>query len=263
MKIEKAHAQITDESSSAVRRYQRVVVGSDSTLFLVQYELLTGLLGGFPGALGLFLRQKLYPSLLAACGKGTVFGAGLTLRHPRRIRLGRRVVISDGCVLDARGDRDAGITIGDNVVLGANTRIVCKDGHVSIGSGTGIGSGSSISAIAGNVADIGKDCLIAPFSYIGGVSYNFDRTDIPIAQQGHAPKGGVRVGDNVWLGTRATLLDGSTVGRDAIIAAGAIVTGEVPSFGIAMGVPARVVRLRTQPSQAGEGAEPELIQLGG
>lgn len=68
-----------------------------------------------PGAVGLWLRKTFWPSLFAACGAGTVFGPGVSLRHPHRIRLGERVVVGDGCVPDARNeDAEVAITIGDD-----------------------------------------------------------------------------------------------------------------------------------------------------
>jgi acetyltransferase-like isoleucine patch superfamily enzyme len=92
--------------------------------------------------------------------------------------------------------------------------------------------------------EIGDQVLIAPHVYIGGVSYHFDRTDLSIAEQGVNPQGGAYIGDNVWLGANVTVLDGVTIGHDAIVAAGAVVTKDIPPFGIAMGVPAKVVRSR-------------------
>ncbi len=59
----------------------------------------------------------------------------------------------------------------------------------------------------------------------------------------------VTIGHDVWIGARATLLDGVTVGDGAVVAAGAVVTKDVPPYAIAAGVPARVVRYRADPDQ--------------
>ena len=59
---------------------------------------------------------------------------------------------------------------------------------------------------------------------------------------------GIDVDDNVWLGAHVVVSDGSRVGRDAIVGAGAVVRGEIPPFAIAAGVPARVIRDRREPS---------------
>jgi acetyltransferase-like isoleucine patch superfamily enzyme len=223
-----------------------VVVGSSSLPFIVKYELLTSLLASFPGALGLWLRQKLYPGLLARSGRKVIFGKGMILHHPRKISLGDRAAISYSVTLDARGDQNRGIYLGDDVIIGQNTALVCKDGDIEIGSNVGIGMNSTINAVAGNTIRIGDDALIAPYTYIGGVSYHFDRTDLPINRQGLNLRGGVTIGEGAWLGARVTVVDGVVIGEGAIIAAGAVVTGDIPPFAIAVGIPAKVQRMRNQ-----------------
>ena len=74
--------------------------------------------------------------------------------------------------------------------------------------------------------------------------------DIPVLAQGRTARG-IDVGNGVWLGTHVVVTDGSRVGRDAIIGAGAVVVGEIPEFAIAVGTPAKVIRDRRA-----EGAAP-------
>ena len=62
------------------------------------------------------------------------------------------------------------------------------------------------------------------------------------------------IGDDVWLGAGAMVLDGSTVGRGAIIGAGAVVTGTIPPYAIAVGIPARVVQQRGNQSFPDQGS---------
>jgi acetyltransferase-like isoleucine patch superfamily enzyme len=242
----KAHARITDASSSALRRYQCVVVGSDSIWFTMKFELANLLFGRIPGALGFWLRQRFFRSLFKRVGRGVVFGAGLTIRHPRKITIGDAVVISDGCVLDAGGESNRGIDIGSQVMLGQNAMLRCKNGDITIGRNTGIGAGSAIYAVGGNRIEIGCNGLIAPFAYIGGGQYKYDRTDIPIVEQGPDPRGGNSIGDGVWMGARVTVVDGANIGRDAIVAAGSVVMQDIPPLVIAGGNPARVLRDRRE-----------------
>lgn len=241
---------MSDQSRSALQLYQKLVVGSESLIFTVKYEIIFGLLDNLPGALGLFLRQKLYKSLFKSVGKGVVFGRGVTIRHPQKIVIGKGVVIADRCVLDARGDEDSGITIGENAIIGQNVSLTCKNGCLRIGNQVDIGAHSSLYAVAGNVVDIGDHVLIGPYTYMGGTCYKFERTDVPIAAQGVSPRGGIRVGKNTWLGARTSILDGITVGHDAIVATGAVVTKNIQPYAIAMGIPAKVARLRTENSDA-------------
>ena len=72
-----------------------------------------------PGALGLFLRSKMYPWILGGVGRNVVFGINFTVRHPHKIHIGDNVVIDDLCCLDAKGTDNRGITIG-NGVFGEN-----------------------------------------------------------------------------------------------------------------------------------------------
>jgi acetyltransferase-like isoleucine patch superfamily enzyme len=263
----KTHAQVTNESKSAIKRYQSVVVGSSDLGFTLKYELITGLFGGFPGALGLGLRRKLYKALFQKIGRGVLFGSRLILRYPQKITLGDAVVLSDNCLLDARGTSNQGICIGNNTIISQNTILICKDaavnydkstgleagGGIRIGHNVGIGANSGIYAVGGNTVEIGDYVLIGPYTYIGGHSYEFEQLDVPIGLQGLNLRGGTRIEEGAWLGARVTLMDGVTIGRGAIVAAGAVVTKDIPAYAIAVGVPAKVIRYRNQ------SAVPELV----
>jgi acetyltransferase-like isoleucine patch superfamily enzyme len=159
------------------------------------------------------------------------------------------VAIAYSCLLDARGDSNEGITIGNDVTIGRNTGIICKNGDISIGNNVGIGANITIHAVDGNRIEIGDNVIIAPYTYIGATMYHTDRIDIPITLQGPRPLGGVRVEENAWLGANVIIFDGITIGRDAIVGAGAVVTHDVPPFAIALGVPAKVVRMRNEAEQ--------------
>ena len=104
-----------------------LVVGRSGWAALVRHELVTLLAQSVPGALGLLLRKTLYPPLLGACGRNVVFGQNVVLRHPHKIRIGDNVVIDDNCLLDAKGDRNGGITIGSSVFIGRNTHPVVQE----------------------------------------------------------------------------------------------------------------------------------------
>lgn len=240
----KVHNQVTNESQSALRRYQQVVVGNDSIGYLLRSEFIMMLFGSLAGALGLALRAKLYPGLMRHVGRGTVFGRHVVLRHPRRITLGARCVIDDNCVLDARGDVEDVINIADDFIVGRNTIIRCKGGVIRIGSHVGVGAGSVIASAADGAITIGDDVAIGVLTYIGGTYYHTEDLEVPMWRQGIDARGGVTIGNNVWIGAHTTILDGVTIGSGAIIGAGAVVTKDVPPNGIAVGVPAKVIKMR-------------------
>jgi acetyltransferase-like isoleucine patch superfamily enzyme len=240
--------QIVDEDRSVIERYQAITVGRRGRLFLLRYELVMLLCNGLSGAIGLWLRKKLYRGLLGKVGKGVVFGKNVSLRHPRRIAIGDRTLVDDGCVLDARSDEEVSISIGKNTFVARDTIIACKGGKIQIGDRVGVGARTTIHTYSGNEVHIGNNVLIGPYCYIVGAGlYRMDRTDIPIVDQGVELRGGVKVGDNAWLGAHSTILDGVTIGNDAVVGAGAVVTADVPPFAVVAGIPAKIIRNRKEP----------------
>ncbi|MBE9126146.1 acyltransferase [Coleofasciculus sp. LEGE 07092] len=133
---------------------------------------------------------------------------------------------------------DEGIEIGDGVQIGRYAQLKARAGSIFIGDHTNIGSECRLDSTS--EVRIGSYCLIAGRCYIGGVNHEFSRTDIPIVKQPLASKGGVRIGDDVWLGAHVIVKDGVTIGTGAVVGAGAVVTKDIPPYAIAMGVPARV-----------------------
>jgi acetyltransferase-like isoleucine patch superfamily enzyme len=101
---------------------------------------------------------------------------------------------------------------------------------------------------------VGKSILMAAYTYLVGGDHLYDRTDIPVLQQGRTARG-IDVGDGVWLGTHVVVTDGSIVGRDAIIGAGAVVVGHIPEFAIATGIPAKVQKDRRESGVTGAARE--------
>ena len=235
-------AALTDSKKSALQKYQDFAIGSYGIGTLIRYELLTTFVNPLPGAIGLVLRKKLYKSLFGSVGRNVVFGKSITIRHPHKIHIGDNVIVDDYAVLDAKGDSNEGITIGDNVMIGRNTVISCKNGDIAIGDNTNIAMNCFIQS--GRTVDIGKNVLFAPYSYvIGGGNHEIARTDIPIIAQGQIIQG-ISIEDNCWIGADVKILDGVKVHRDAIVGAGAVVTKPIEEFGIALGMPAKVHRVR-------------------
>lgn len=111
---------------------------------------------------------------------------------------------------------------------------------LSVGDNSGLGVNCYIAAHV----TIGNDVMMAPDVIILTASHSFERTDVPMIQQQDLPPQPVVIGNDVWIGTRAVILPGVRVGDGAVIAAGAVVTKDVPPLAIVGGVPARVIRFR-------------------
>jgi acetyltransferase-like isoleucine patch superfamily enzyme len=247
--IPKAQDQLFDARSSALDKYARLVVGRRGWWALVKHEAITLASQAVPGALGLALRKVLYPRLLGACGRNVVFGQNVVLRHPGKIRIGDDVVIDDNCLLDAKGDANAGITIGSGVFVGRNTILSCKNGDIALGDRANIGFNCEI--FSASRVSLGEDALLAAYCYVVGGDHDFSDTSKAVLEQGRT-SAGVAIGAGVWMGAGAKILDGVTVGAHAIVGAQAVVKDPVPAYAIAVGIPAKVIG-RRQGAPAAEG----------
>lgn len=238
--IPRAQDQLA-ESGSAASKYSHLIVGRPGWSALVKHELVTLLCQPVPGALGLLLRRTAYRWLLGACGRNVVFGQNVVMRHPHKIRIGDNVVIDDNCLLDAKGDANAGITIGRGVFVGRNTILSCKNGDIAIGDEANIGFNCEV--FSASHVTIGRATMLAAYCYvIGGDHVAGDRA-VDIRDQARR-SAGVVIGAGAWLGARVSVLDGVTIGDRAIVGAHAVVRSDVPSGATAVGIPARLLPAR-------------------
>lgn len=130
--------------------------------------------------------------------------------------------------------------------------------RASFGNGSRIrvGNNSAISDrtwILGEVT-IGENVMMAPEVVILTYNHGFDRLDIPMIQQGVTEIKPVVIGNDVWIGARVMIMPGVRIGDHAILAAGAIITRDVPEWAIMGGNPAKVIRFRSQAALPQEGA---------
>lgn len=91
---------------------------------------------------------------------------------------------------------------------------------------------------------LGSHILMAPEVVFYTVNHEHDGLDVPMSLQGNAPVLPIHVGDDVWLGRRSMIMPGITIGDHSIVAAGAVVTKDVPAYAIVGGVPAKVIGSR-------------------
>lgn len=240
--IAKAQEQLFAPGRSSRAKYAELVVGRPGFGALVKHELVVLLSQAIPGALGLALRQRLYPLLLGSCGRNVVFGQNVALRHPHKIHVGSNVVVDDNCLLDAKGESNRGIRIGDGVFVGRNTILSCKNGDIEVADCANVGFNCEI--FSASRVTIGPSVLMAAYGYVIGGDHDFSDTSKPVLEQGRT-SAGVVIGEGAWMGAGAKVLDGVSIGPHAVIGAGAVVRSDVPAYGVAVGIPARVVSTRT------------------
>lgn len=222
-------------------KYLDLILGQKSLLKLMQYEWIVALCGDMPGAVGLLLRMKLYPRLLGSVGRNVTFGRHVVLRHPHKIHIGDNVVIDDNVVLDAKGQDNQGIRIGNGVFIGRNSILNCKNGDIELEDNVNMGFNSQI--FSASSVHVGRDNLIAAYCYLVGGTHKFDDPDVAVLDQGRESRG-VRIGPGGWLGAHVTIFDGVTVGKHCVAAAGAVVNQDIPDYAVVGGVPARILKTR-------------------
>lgn len=164
-------------------------------------------------------RPRWYIRLLAPVyqhrGPGSKIYHSVRMDTPpyRRFWLGRKSVIESYCCINnAVGD----VTIGDHTRIGIHCTII---GPVCIGNHVNLAQGITVTAL----------------------NHNFDDKTKRIDEQGITTKP-VRIEDDVWIGANAVILPGVSIGQHAVVAAGAVVTKDVPSYCIMGGVPARIIK---------------------
>lgn len=159
-------------------------------------------------------------------------------------------IITEGFVFLGRrakvyARRDHGrVIIGAWVHIGDRTAIRCHDGTLRIGDKVVFGCDDTVNCYLD--VEIGAATLIADDVYICDFDHVTDSLTTPIKDQGIV-KSPVRIGPDVWLGTKVAVLKGSRIGRGCVLGAHSVARGEIPPFSVAVGIPARVVRSRLDP----------------
>jgi acetyltransferase-like isoleucine patch superfamily enzyme len=90
---------------------------------------------------------------------------------------------------------------------------------------------------------IGNDVMIGPHAYVGDFDHDLGSGETPEIA-GATVTAPVHIGNHVWIGVSAVVLKGVTIGDGAVVAAGAVVTRDVPGMTVVAGVPARVIKSR-------------------
>jgi acetyltransferase-like isoleucine patch superfamily enzyme len=160
------------------------------------------------------------------------------------------LIISDKARISPLADiedsvRGSKIIIEDDVVIDAFVKIkpAGGSGDIHIARGSFINSGCVF--YIGNGITIGRGCLIAANCTFAPANHEFRDPDVPIAKQGFMPsRGGIVLGDDVWIGANCVLLDGATLGEGSVLGAGSVVATALPPYSVSFGAPATVRRMR-------------------
>lgn len=174
-------------------------------------------------------------------------GPNLRLRNRRFVTFGGGVTIGEGVVIDGLSRR--GVNISDHVSIGPYSIIEATGVISNLGIGCSIGKRSGMGAFsfigaAGGVW-IGDDVIMGQRVSFHSENHCFERTDIPIRNQG-VTRQGITIENDCWIGANVVFLDGAYLGKGSVVAAGAVVRGVFPPYSLIGGVPARIIRSRVK-----------------
>lgn len=180
-------------------------------------------------------RWKLSPKFLAMGVRYLWF----RLRNPHVVTHGM-VYMDRGVELRCR--RGLGhMEIGRGVWIGRGTAIRCHEGYLRIGDGVVFGGRDTVNCYL-NV-EIGDDCLFADEVYVGDFDHRYEDPKATIQSQGIV-KSPVRLGRDCWLGTKAIVLRGTTLGDGCVVGAATVVRGRFEGRSVVVGNPGRAVKRR-------------------
>ncbi|HMO19276.1 MAG TPA: acyltransferase [Oligoflexia bacterium] len=228
----------------AFKRYRELLSGSEGYVSWFFLELYFFLIAPLPGFIGLGLRAFFSRFLFASVGSAPAIEQGVRFRSPKNIFLGSGVIIDHGALLDSRKSNHAHpeIRLGDNCFIGSGSMIIAKGGGITLGNAVNVSTNCRI-ASEGPIS-IGNSVLVSAYCYIGPGNHIISDTNKSIMEQGMEPGKGISIGDNCWIGTRVTILDGVKIGSGSVIGAHSLVREDVPENAIVAGCPARVIRVR-------------------
>jgi acetyltransferase-like isoleucine patch superfamily enzyme len=162
------------------------------------------------------------------------FGAGSLMAFPPGDIFGEEhIAIGPGSLIAAEVSLSVGMAPGQPLPPGVTSPVL------RIGARCSIGRGSHL--VAHRSVTIGDDVITGPHCYVTDQNHVYTDPDVPIREQWPS-EDPVVIGAGSWLGASAVILPGTTLGRNTVVAAGAVVRGQFGDQAVLVGVPARVVR---------------------
>ncbi len=176
-------------------------------------------------------------------GKKVYIGSSTKIYNSKNITLGYSVTIGKQCEID--GFSSEKIVLGNCVKIGSFSNLTSTSHFSKYGKGLKMGNNSAIGdythfGAAGGIT-IGNDVIMGSYISFHSENHNFNDTSKLIREQGVTSKG-IILGNNIWVGAKVTFLDGSLIGNNSVVAAGAVVSGVFPDNVVIGGVPARILK---------------------
>jgi acetyltransferase-like isoleucine patch superfamily enzyme len=163
--------------------------------------------------------------------------------HQLRLKWATQATIGENCFVSSKavvvGWQGQKLRLDDGSYLAANCYVT---GRVRLGKNCSV---NPFVSLRDNVW-CGDDVRIGAYACLIGSNHGFSDTNIPVSKQATSSKG-IVLGNDVWVGSHVTIVDGVHVGEHAVLGAGSVVTKNVPACAVVAGNPARVLRMRTPP----------------
>lgn len=197
--------------------------------------------------LSVFFLRGCYERLFFAQSKGMVLvGKGASIRYARYLSVGKDFILEDNAELNCMARQK--IILGDRVTIGKNAIVRPVNLYGSeIGVGLKIGNNSSIGPYSyigcSGLIEIGNNVIMSPRVSIYAENHLFNDKDVLIMKQG-VKREFVKIEDNCWIAANSVILSGVTIGQGSVVAAGSVVTKDVPPGSVVAGVPAKVIKSR-------------------
>lgn len=193
----------------------------------------------------MMVRGKAFSFGYEKIAKDVFVGKNVKTIEKKHLTVGQKTKLQDGVYIDAlsRG----GVQLGNQVVLGRNTRIECTGGLQCIGKGVKIGNRTTFGndcmfGAAGGI-EVGDDVVAGQFIRFHSENHNYNDLTKLIREQGVSHKG-IKIGNNCWIGAGAVFLDGAELGDGCVVGANAVVTKKFPDNVVLAGIPAKIVKNR-------------------
>jgi acetyltransferase-like isoleucine patch superfamily enzyme len=180
-----------------------------------------------------------------SCGTRLCVGRGAAFYFPSQIELGSHVVLEREVTLNGLSQK--GLHLGNHVHIRERTALQATSVLDMPGIGMTIGAHTYIGPDcilgAGGGIEIGSNVLLGAGVHILAENHRFDAVAHTVAEQGVSRRG-IVIEDGCWIGNRAIILDGVTLGRGCVVGAGSIVTKSFPAGSVIVGNPAKLLRTR-------------------
>lgn len=179
--------------------------------------------------------------------KMLMLGKRVTVSNWKTFCYGKGVQIGNDVSINAYGDE--GLVIGDYSWIGPMSFLKVSFSFnqpgkfIRIGSHVGIGEYAHLGGAGG--LEIGDDCIIGPYFSCHPENHHFMNQQELIRLQGTS-RSGIKIGKNCWIGAKVTVLDGVEIGDNCVVAAGAVITKNMPANAVIGGVPAKIIKMRTE-----------------